>query len=99
MALFERQAKDSGARDPLDLIGHAGHPRLGFRRPPDGFLGSHIEPRHFEALSTLGIMFEQMDEPELALRAFEKVQELSPNRPSAKDAVTRLRRLSGDVEL
>jgi tetratricopeptide (TPR) repeat protein len=58
-----------------------------------------LEPRHFEALSTLGVMLEQMNEPELALRAFEQVQELSPNRPSAKDAVTRLRRLSGDVEL
>jgi tetratricopeptide (TPR) repeat protein len=58
-----------------------------------------LEPRHFEALSLLGTMFEQMDEPELALRAFEQVQELSPNRPSARDAVMRLRRLSGDVEL
>jgi tetratricopeptide (TPR) repeat protein len=58
-----------------------------------------LEPRHFGALAGLGFMLEEMDEPALALRAFEAVEAINPNRPNVRDAMTRLRRLNGDVEL
>src|SRR5262245_56045131 len=49
MPLFERQTKDAGARDPLDLFGHVFHPCFGFRRPPDGLLGADIEAWNLQA--------------------------------------------------
>ena len=49
MPLLERQAKDAGAGDPLDLLGHVRHARLGLGRPADGLLGAHVEARHLEA--------------------------------------------------
>jgi tetratricopeptide (TPR) repeat protein len=58
-----------------------------------------LEPRHFGALAGLGFMFEAMDEPEMALKAFHAVQELNPNRPNINDAVTRLERITGQAEL
>lgn len=58
-----------------------------------------LNPRHFGALSGLGTMLEQMGEPELALRALRSAEELNPNRPSIKDAVVRLERMTGEAEL
>lgn len=58
-----------------------------------------LEPRHFGALSGLGFMFEAMDEPELALEAFEAVHALNPNRPNVNEAITRLQRTTGEADL
>jgi tetratricopeptide (TPR) repeat protein len=58
-----------------------------------------LEPRHFGALAGLGFIFEAMDEPELALKALHAVQKLNPNRPNINEAVTRLERMTGEVEL
>jgi tetratricopeptide (TPR) repeat protein len=58
-----------------------------------------LEPRHFGALAGLGFMFEAMDEPELALKALHAVQALNPNRPNINETVTRLERMTGEVEL
>jgi tetratricopeptide (TPR) repeat protein len=58
-----------------------------------------LNPRHFGALAGLAFMFEQMEEPELALQALTAVQKLNPNRPNINDAVTRLERMTGDAEL
>lgn len=58
-----------------------------------------LEPRHFGALSGLGFMFEAMDEPELALEAFEAVHALNPNRPNVNEAITRLQRMTGEADL
>jgi tetratricopeptide (TPR) repeat protein len=58
-----------------------------------------LNPRHFGALAGLAFMFEAMDEPELALKALHAVQALNPNRPNINEAVTRLERLTGEVEL
>lgn len=58
-----------------------------------------LEPRHFGALAGLGFMFEQMNDPEMALKALRAVQELNPNRPNVNEAVTRLQRMTGEVEL
>ena len=58
-----------------------------------------LNPRHFGALAGLAFMLEQMDEPELALKALHQVQALNPNRPNINDAVTRLETMTGDAEL
>lgn len=58
-----------------------------------------LNPRHFGALSGLAFMFEQMDEPALALDALHAAQKLNPNRPNINEAVTRLERMSGASEL
>jgi tetratricopeptide (TPR) repeat protein len=58
-----------------------------------------LNPRHFGALSGLGIMFEQMGETDLALRAMLAVQEINPNRPNVNQAIIRLERFTGAAEL
>lgn len=58
-----------------------------------------LNPRHFGALQGLGIMFEQMGEPELSLRAFEAAYEINPNQPDVGDAIERLEREKGAAEL
>ena len=58
-----------------------------------------LNPRHFGALAGLGFMLEQLDEPQLALRALEAAQKLNPNRPNVNDAVKRLETMTGDAEL
>jgi len=58
-----------------------------------------LNPRHFGALSGLGIMLEQMGEIDLALEAMRTVQEINPNRPNVNQAVTRLERFTGAAEL
>ena len=70
MPLLERQAKDAGAGDPLDLLGHVRHARLGFGRPSDGLLGAHVEPRHLEARG----------EEDVAGRGAENVLHVAPQR-------------------
>ncbi len=70
MPLLERQTKDTGARDPLDLLGHVPHPLLGFGRPPDRLLGAHVEPRHLEARG----------EEDIARRAAENILHVAPQR-------------------
>jgi tetratricopeptide (TPR) repeat protein len=58
-----------------------------------------LEPRHFGAIAGLGFIFESMGEPDLALRAMHEVQKLNPNRPNINEAVTRLQRMTGEVDL
>lgn len=58
-----------------------------------------LNPRHFGALTGLSAMLEAMGDPQLALRAMRMAEKLTPNRPSVKEAITRLERLTGDVEL
>ena len=58
-----------------------------------------LNPRHFGALTGLAAMFEAMDEPRRALAALHMAEKLNPNRPSIKDAITRLEKQTGEVEL
>jgi tetratricopeptide (TPR) repeat protein len=58
-----------------------------------------LNPRHFGALQGLGIMFEQMGEPDLSLRAFRAAQKLNPNQPDVTEAIERLEREKGAAEL
>lgn len=49
-----------------------------------------LNPRHFGALSGLGIMLEEMGELDFALEAFRAAAELTPHRPDLQQAVARL---------
>ncbi|MCP5075324.1 MAG: tetratricopeptide repeat protein [Rhodobacteraceae bacterium] len=49
-----------------------------------------LNPRHFGALSGLGMIFERMDKPEKALSAYQRVLDIHPHRPDVIEAVKRL---------
>lgn len=49
-----------------------------------------LNPRHFGAMSGLGMILERMDRPKDALTAYREVLKVHPNRPDAKLAVERL---------
>lgn len=53
------------------------------------------EPRHFGAISGLGLIFLREQNPEAALEAFEEVLAISPNSESARISVQRIRRELG----
>jgi len=54
-----------------------------------------LEPNHFRALEALGQIMHETGQKKAALKAFEKVLEVNPNSPGAKDAV---RALSRDID-
>lgn len=49
-----------------------------------------LEPRHFGAISGLGIILERLGDKKGAMRAFRHGLEIHPNLPGARDAVDRL---------
>lgn len=55
-----------------------------------------LNPRHFGALSGLGLIMEQLGYEEEALRAYREVSAIHPHRPNVQDAIERLEaRLAG----
>ncbi|SEN96413.1 Tetratricopeptide repeat-containing protein [Palleronia salina] len=53
-----------------------------------------LNPRHFGALSGLGIILADLDQPDLALRAWREVVELYPGNTDAQAAIDRLELLA-----
>ena len=49
-----------------------------------------LEPRHFAALSGLGIMLEEMGDLENALAAFRAAHAIHPHRPDIEQAIGRI---------
>jgi tetratricopeptide (TPR) repeat protein len=58
-----------------------------------------LEPRHFGALSGLGLIYTEIGEPEAAIRSFEAALALHPFLPGARESVDRLRRMLGQEPL
>ncbi len=54
-----------------------------------------LNPRHFGAIEGLAAILEEIEEPEFALRALRRAQDLNPNRPSVREALDRLERQTG----
>ncbi|MBJ3762081.1 tetratricopeptide repeat protein [Maribius pontilimi] len=52
-----------------------------------------LNPRHFGALSGLGVILEEIERPEQALQAWREVARLFPAHPEAERAIARLERL------
>lgn len=49
-----------------------------------------LNPRHFGALSGLGVIMEQLGREEAALRAWREVEKITPNRPELDETIRRL---------
>ena len=49
-----------------------------------------LEPRHFAALTGLGIMLEEMGDMETALEAFRAAHAIHPHRPDIEEAIGRI---------
>lgn len=60
--------------------------------PAVGDLGRvlELEPRHFPALTQLGVMLEEVGDDEKALRAYRESLRINPHQDDARDAVQRL---------
>ena len=50
-----------------------------------------LEPRHFGALFGLGLIYEELDQPEAALRSFEATLVLNPHSDSTRQMIEQLR--------
>lgn len=51
-----------------------------------------LEPRHFGALSGLGMIYDALEKPESAIRAFEAALSLNPHMPGVRHRVEELKR-------
>ena len=58
-----------------------------------------LNPRHFGALAGLGMIFEQLDDPEKALEVYKAALAINPHMSDVKDAVSRLEISVGGQDL
>ncbi len=58
-----------------------------------------LNPRHFGALSGLGMIFEQLNEPDKALEVYREALKINPHMKDVQDAVKRLEAQLGGQEL
>ena len=54
-----------------------------------------LEPRHFGALSGLGLIYDAIDQPAAALRSFEAAVAINPHLETTKERIRELRRQLG----
>lgn len=58
-----------------------------------------LEPRHFGAISGLGLIFNTLERPEHALKAFRRVQEIYPLSRSAESFIRKLNKTTPGLRL
>lgn len=58
-----------------------------------------LEPRHFGALTQLGVLLEEMGDPERALEAYRASLKIHPHQQEAIDAVARLERETAGTQI
>ena len=58
-----------------------------------------LEPRHFGALAGLGLIYDQIDDPEGALKAYKRALEVHPFLPHARRRVEQLSKELKDKEI
>jgi Flp pilus assembly protein TadD len=58
-----------------------------------------LEPRHYYALTELGLILERLDSPSGAYEAFNRALELNPRLPDAVNGADRVRRAAQGREL
>lgn len=58
-----------------------------------------LNPRHFGALSGLGMIFEQLNEPDKALEVYREALKINPHMKNVRDGVKRLEAQLGGQEL
>ena len=58
-----------------------------------------LNPMHFDAMTGLGIMLEQMEQHENALLVFREVQRINPHRDRVNEAIDRLSALVDDKSI
>lgn len=58
-----------------------------------------LTPRHFEAIYGLGVILEELDRPEMAIEAYERVLEIHPHYEDVADVLDRLNAALAGKEL
>jgi tetratricopeptide (TPR) repeat protein len=58
-----------------------------------------LEPRHFAAMAGMGQIYEQLEKPELALRAFERAQEINPHLNGVQEKIRQLKSEHADKNI
>ena len=58
-----------------------------------------LEPRHFAALTQLGVLFEEIGNPEKALEAYRESLKIHPHQQEAIDGVARLEREQTGIKI
>lgn len=58
-----------------------------------------LNPRHYGALTGLGVILDQVNQPAAALRALRQAARINPNRPDIRDAIARVERSLGAQDL
>lgn len=58
-----------------------------------------LEPRHFGALAGLGMIYDRIDQPEAALRAFEQALLINPHMPEVRSRAAEIARQLKDREI
>lgn len=58
-----------------------------------------LNPRHYGALTGLGVILDQVGEPAAALKALREAERINPNRPDIQDSIKRVERSLGAQDL
>jgi tetratricopeptide (TPR) repeat protein len=58
-----------------------------------------LDPRHYGALTGLGVILDQVNQPAAALRALQEAERINPNRPDIQESIKRVERSLGAQDL